>query len=293
MTSVAECTASPSASAASRASALSVVITRMDSATSDGGAASRFNAVEITPSPIGLVSTRASPACAPRFGEHPGRIDRADDREPELRFGVVDGVAAAHDRTRGPDDVVATVEHAREELERQALAGPRDEVQGEEWRAAHRVDVGQGVRGRDPAPVVRVVDDRREEVGGEHHGEVVAEAVDRGVVGRVEPDEEVGVGGRVTQTVDESEHGAQVGGRELARASRAVRELREPDRSGVCAGGGHRVTLSARPNVESGWKTGGRCPNQGRAAPMMPGQIGVIWTKSPVLGACSTLEFPT
>ena len=39
-----------------------------------------------------------------------------------------------------------------------------------------------------------IVDDRREEVGGDDDGEVVAQAVDRGVVSGVEADEQVGVG---------------------------------------------------------------------------------------------------
>ena len=79
---------------------------------------------------------------------------------------------------------------------RQPLARPRDEVQREERRAAHRVHVGERVRRGDAAPVVRVVDDRREEVGGDDDGEIVAEAVDGRVVGGVEADEQVGVGRR-------------------------------------------------------------------------------------------------
>ena len=56
-------------------------------------------------------------------GEHRAGIDGADDREPELRLGVVDRVAAADERARGAHDVGATVEHAREQLEREAFAG--------------------------------------------------------------------------------------------------------------------------------------------------------------------------
>ena len=61
--------------------------------------------------------------------------------------------------------------------------------------------------------------------------EVVPQAVDGGVVGGVEADEQVGVARLVgAEAAHEPEHGAQVGGGELARAARAVREARQPDR---------------------------------------------------------------
>ena len=263
MTSVAACTASASsASAASRASALSVVITRIASATRSGGAASRLSAVEMTPSPIGFVSTSTSPACASRLVKHACRIDGADHREPELRFGVVDGVTAADERARGAHDVATAVEHAREQLEREPFAWPRDEVEREQRRTAHRVDVGERVGRGDATPVVRVVDDRREEVGGDDDREVVAQPVDGGVVGGVEADEQIRVDRRVTRPADEPEHGAQVGGRQLARAPRAVRERGEPYVLGV----GHRADATARGD------------QPGRTAPMTPGQIAVICT---------------
>ena len=223
MTSVAACTTpGSSARAASRASAFSVVITRSPSATSSAGAASRFTAVEITPRPIGLVSTSASPARALRLREHAVGVDGADDGEAVLRFGVVDGMTAADQRARGAHHVGAAVEHAREQLERQPLARPGDEVEREQRRAAHRVHVGERVGGGDAAPVVGVVDDRREEVGGHDDREVVAQAVHRGVVRGVEPDEQVGVLRRVAEAAHEAEHGAQVGGGELAGAAGAV-----------------------------------------------------------------------
>ena len=46
--------------------------------------------------------------------------------------------------------------------------------------------------------------------------------VDRGVVAGVEADEQRGVARRVAEAADEPEHGAQVGGGELAGAARAV-----------------------------------------------------------------------
>ena len=142
--------------------------------------------------------------------EHTLRVDGADHRETELRFRVIDGVAATHDRARAPDDLVTAVEHARQQVEGKALARPRHEVEREERRPAHRVDVGERVRRCDPTPVVGVVDDRREEVGGDDDGEVVAQAVDGGVVSGVEAHQQVGVAGRV-EPADQSEDRPQVG----------------------------------------------------------------------------------
>ncbi len=230
VTSVAACTASPTSTAASRAPALSVVITSTARATSRVGrrVALERGGDHSEPDRLREHEHVADPGA--RVGEHVVGMHGADDGESVLRLGVVDRVAAADERTGRAQDLGAPVEHPREQVEGQALARPGDEVQREQWRAPHRVDVGQRVRRGDAAPVERVVDDRGEEVGGDHDGEVVAQPVHRGVVGGVEPDEQIGVGRGGTEAADEPEHGPEVGGGELARAARAVRELREPDR---------------------------------------------------------------
>ena len=87
--------------------------------------------------------------------------------------------------------------------------------------AAHRVDVRERVGGGDPAEVVRVVDDRREEVDRADDRQVVAEAVDAGVVGGVEADEHVGIGVAWESPVEQR---ADRRGRHLARAAGAVGE---------------------------------------------------------------------
>ena len=155
-------------------------------------------------------------------------FDGADDGQSELRLRVVDRVPTRDQRARRARDVGATVDDAGEQLERQSLARPGDEVQREDRRGSHRVHVGQRVGGGDAPPVVGVVDDRCEEVGGEDEREVVTEAVDGGVVGRVQADDQVRVVGRL-ETADESEDRAQVVRGELAGAARAVGEAREPE----------------------------------------------------------------
>jgi hypothetical protein len=79
---------------------------------------------------------------------------------------------------------------------REDLHRKRRERERHDGTAAHRVDVGERVGGRDRAEEPRIVDDRREEVDGLDDGRAAAEAVDRRVVRRLVPDEQVRVGGR-------------------------------------------------------------------------------------------------
>ena len=119
--------------------------------------------------------------------------------------------AAAQDRSQRP---------VAELLERVG-----HEVQRGERRAAHRVDVGQRVGRGDAPEVVRVVDDRREEVDGRDDRERVRHAVHRGVVGGLVADEQR----RVVRARQLREQRMEHARRDLARAAGAVREGGEAD----------------------------------------------------------------
>src|SRR5206468_1950104 len=105
---------------------------------------------------------------------------------------VVDAVSAGDMATGLGCDVETTAENVAYELQRERLARPRQQIDREKGTAAHRVDVGERVGCGDPAPVVGVIDDRREEVrGGKDCG--LAVDADRGsVVAGIEADEEFG-----------------------------------------------------------------------------------------------------
>ena len=101
-------------------------------------------------------------------GEHGARVDDAGHREPVLGLGVVDRVPA-DDRGAGRGDGVgAAAQDLAQHLRPERLEREGDEVQRRHRPAAHRVDVRERVGGGDPPERVRVVDDRREEVGGLH-----------------------------------------------------------------------------------------------------------------------------
>ena len=78
-------------------------------------------------------------------------------------------------------------------LDRQFVHRHAHDREGEDRRAAHRVDIRQRVGGGDAAERERVVDDRQEEIGGRDHRLAVVDPPYRGVVGRLGADQQIGV----------------------------------------------------------------------------------------------------
>ena len=117
-----------------------------------------------------------------RIGEEPVRMGFAGDRHAVLGFGVVDRVAAGDHEAGLGGDVLAACEHLAEQCGRQRVGVPADEIQCKQRPTAHRVDVRDAVGSGHTAPGARVVDHRRDEVGGRHEGALVVETPDRGVV---------------------------------------------------------------------------------------------------------------
>ena len=129
------------------------------------------------------------------LAEHPVGVHDTLHGEPEDRLGVADRVPAG-DRAAGlGDDRGGGVEDRGDRLAREVL-GEGGDVDRQHDPPAHREHVAAGVGRGDRAEVGRVVDERREEVGGRHEGDVVADAVDGGVVERRQADEQRRVGRR-------------------------------------------------------------------------------------------------
>ena len=120
----------------------------------------------------------------------PVRVHGADDGEAVLRLVVANRVAAGENRPRRPDDLVCSREDLTEYLGGKLLRERRYR-ECEERHATHGKNIIERVGRRDRAEVPRIVDDRREEVDGEHDRPLVVEAVDGRVIGRVEADEEL------------------------------------------------------------------------------------------------------
>ena len=106
------------------------------------------------------------------------RAGGAGDGHAVLGFGIVDRVPADDRHSGLLRDRETAGEHLLQQLVGQDLAGPADEVDRDHGVAAHRVDVAERVRGRDPSPVVGVVDHGGEEVRGGEHGRVAVGPAD-------------------------------------------------------------------------------------------------------------------
>ncbi len=120
----------------------------------------------------------------------------------------------------------AAAEHLGGQIHAEHVARPAEQVEGDEWLAADRIDVGERVRRGDPAERARVVDNRGEEVcrrddrpGGAdpHHGRVVAV---------LDPDQEIV---RPVLGHQPGHRLLKLARRYLARAAAAVCVLSEPD----------------------------------------------------------------
>ena len=134
---------------------------------------------------------------------------------------------------------VGAVEDRAHHLVRQLL-GQRRDREREQRHAAHREHVVERVRRGDRAEVVRVVDDRREEVDREDERTLVVEPVDRSVVRRVEADEQVLRLGRHEPAQQLLEPGRRVL-RRAAAGRREVGQLHSPHRNATDGGRGAAV----------------------------------------------------
>ena len=168
------------------------------------------------------------------------RVGGADDGEPVLGLGVADRVPAREQRAGDAHLLVRSREDRGDRLHRQLL-GKRGDGECQQRHAAHREDVVERVRRRDRPVVGWVVDERREEVDGEDQRSLVVELVDRGVVGRREPDQQV-----LGLNRDESLEQLLEPRRRVLRGTPARDgEIRQPDR-------GHSDTLDAGRTMDGG-----------------------------------------
>ena len=174
-----------------------------------------------------------------------------DDREAVLRFGIADRVTA-RERAAGLADLGrGALEDGREHVPRQLL-GERRDRQGEQDAATHREHVAQRVRGRDLAERPRIVDQRGKEIERADDGQIVADPIRGGVVGRVETrDQRV----RSRLAREPTERIRQQVGPELGGAAAAIGQRGEPGWGrGAHVERGHRPMIgqTTRATIERG-----------------------------------------
>ena len=99
--------------------------------------------------------------------------------------------------------------------------GKADDAERREWFTAHRVDIGQRVGRGDLSEVVRIVDDRREEVDRLHEREIIGQPEHPRVIEGLTTDEDSGIGSRD----ERRESAGQVTRTQLGGSTRAAGEL--------------------------------------------------------------------
>ena len=111
------------------------------------------------------------------IGGHDRRIDDPCHCEPVLRLRVVDRMATNDCGAGFGHDVCAAGYDLAQQIEGEIFTWPADELECRQRRTTHRIDVGEGVGGSDPSPVVGVVHDRGEEIYGLDQGAIIRNAV--------------------------------------------------------------------------------------------------------------------
>src|SRR5579864_335310 len=134
----------------------------------------------------------------------------------------------------------AAFENPLDHVERQQFDRHADDRQREEGCGAHRIDVGQRIRGGDRPEVERIVDDRHEEIRRRDDRLPLVQLVDRGIVGSLDAYEQRF---RDKGPVEVAENALQHARRDLAAAAPAVRELGEANRRAF--GGVHARRVAA------------------------------------------------
>ncbi len=167
-------------------------------------------------------------------GEHAAWVDPASNGQAKLYLVVGDCVATNDYRARRVDDVLPSAENLAEHFDRQLARREGSDVHRGEGLAAHRVDIGQCVGGCNATEVVRVIDDRREEVNGLDEGEIVGQAKDPRVVEGLMTDKQTGI----NAPGERRERTGEVARTQLGRSTSAARELRQTEQllAGICHG---------------------------------------------------------
>ncbi len=156
-----------------------------------------------------------------RVAHQPVGIGEPEGNHAVDRLGGRDRVAADDDRPRLGGHVLAALQDARQQVERKVIDRPRGDVQRHGRLPTHRVYVAERVGRGDAAPVVRVVDDRREHVDRRDQRAPVADPPrGRVVTGLGRHQDLLGHPDRA----EHAHHRAEIARTQLARATRTVAE---------------------------------------------------------------------
>ena len=203
-------------------------------------------AASARPVPIGFDSTSTSPGRAPPLRKTRSGWTTPCTASPKIGSGLRIVCPPATEPPASATTVGGGLEDRRDRLAREVL-GEGGDVDRHHDPPAHREHVAAGVGGGDRTEVGRMVDERREEVGGRHDRDVVAHAVDGGVVERGEADEQRRVG-RHREVGDEILEQRRTPLRGTSTARRPLGQSQVVERIVVVAAIGRLVTVTGWPH---------------------------------------------
>ena len=119
-------------------------------------------------------------------------MNKARHRHAVFRLWVKDTVTARNECACLIDLVVATAKHVVDGLLRH-IGRDCHNVQRQFRLAAHGVHIGEGVGGGNGAKRVGIVGDRREEVHRLHQRQIIADAIDAGIIALIKTHQQIGI----------------------------------------------------------------------------------------------------
>ena len=160
----------------------------------------RLSAVEITPVPIRLVKTSASPGRAPELALMRDGMNRARHGVAELDL-LIRHAVPAQDGAAGLMHLLRPALQNLFQVPHILLGRPGQNRERGDGPPAHRIDVAQRIGRGDGAVGVRVIHNRCEKIHRLHQGELRRQLVHAGIVGGVKPYQHILIGptGQATQ----------------------------------------------------------------------------------------------
>src|SRR5690554_39485 len=148
------------------------------------------------------------------------------DGKAENWLGCVNRMAAGQGNAGGIAGDATATNHLGGNLRGQNIDRPAQNGNGQQWCAAHGINITDGVGGGDPAEIKGIVDNRHEKIGGGNDTTLVIQGIDGSIIAGLVAHPQAWIQLLVAAA---SKDGAEDAGSNLATATSTVAVLRETD----------------------------------------------------------------
>ena len=119
-----------------------------------------------------------------------------DRNQTKFGFVIGDGVTAGNDHASLPAFFSRPADDSLRDFMGQVGRESGDIERQERFRT-HGIDIREAVGGGNSAVIVRIVDHRGEEIGGDHQGLALIQLPDSSIISRIQPDQKIRIIGGV------------------------------------------------------------------------------------------------